>query len=364
MNRTELDKLLDKTKIHALVGKEAAFLGTLMTKLNFEWDDTIEAAAVNSSNFRWNPEWFLELKPEVRVTVLMHELWHIARLHAIRRMNRDKKYWNVACDIKINNDLLADGYSFDGSGGIVLTKYKDMTEEEIYDEIYMKPPDKVPQNPWGKDSPDFDDNEEEISLVAKVQSARIFAKSQGKLKAGLEQIIDQFTKPQVNWRTVLRSFFTDLIRNDYSWKRPNRRYEDIYLPSLHDEEGRLEVLNYYIDTSGSISEEELQKFNTELKAICEDIKPKRLVVINFDEEIQKEIEIDTFRPFENLSFKGRGGTDLYCVYKHIKKTKPTAAIIFTDLFCDPMEPVKTPIIWIVTQNPNAKVRCGKKIDIN
>ena len=43
------------------------------------------------------------LSKEERLFVILHELWHVAKLHSIRRESRDPRLWNIACDYHINN---------------------------------------------------------------------------------------------------------------------------------------------------------------------------------------------------------------------------------------------------------------------
>ena len=83
------------------------------------------------------------------------------------------------------------------------------------------------------------------------------------MPGGLSKVIDEIIKPKVNWKAVLAKFLTNTAKNDYSWMKPNRRFigRDMYLPSLYSE--RLESVVVAVDTSGSISDDELQIFASE-----------------------------------------------------------------------------------------------------
>ena len=361
-----LDKLLDKTKIKAFWYREAAVLGTLLARLNFKWDKTIPTACCGDGQLKWNPDWFQSLSEESRVAVLLHELWHIARLHNVRLGNRDPKLWNMACDYRINNDLVKDGYSFEDAGGLIdpsLDGLGRLSEEEIYNVLKMKQ-EKAPSSYVGDIIYSKPGSASEMQSVQLVQAATQQAQMAGaKTDSEVEEILAQLLKPVVPWRRLLRQFFMDISKEDYSWKRPNRRYEDVYLPSMTDD-SKLTALNYYIDTSGSIETSELIRFNSELKNIWEDLQPTLLRVINFDTEIQSETEIRPDQPFDYFKFTGRGGTSLEPVMEHIQKTKPTAAIIFSDLFCkEPKQYPKVPIIWIVIGNPKANPSYGITVHI-
>lgn len=364
----QMDTLLEKTKIQAFLYKEAVLLGTIMSKMNFKWDTTIPTACCSPTEMRWNPNWFKNLPERTRVTILLHELWHVARLHPIRKGNRDPKIWNMACDYRINNDLLADAYSFAGAEDGLFNSDWDsprLSEEEIYNKLMENPPKENGDSQGVGEDLVYTGEEENLAGVQIVQSSTEYAKMAGShSNSEVEEVLMKQLKPKVPWRRLLRQYFLDTIKEDYSWKRPNRRYEDVYLPSMIDGEN-LTTLNYYIDTSGSISTNQLIRFNAELKSICEDIRPKRINVINYDTEIRSEAFITPDQSFKTFKFTGRGGTDIVPVLSHIEKTKPIAAIIFSDLCCFlPASGPKVPIIWIIIDNPKRKPLFGKAIHIS
>ena len=362
----EMERLFEKCKVNAFLYKDAALLGTILSKLNFSWDSSIETACAGATILKWNPDWFKELPERTRVTVLLHELWHVARLHMIRRGSKDPLLWNIACDYRINNDLKADGYDFTDAGGLLDPKFDNprMTEEEIY-KYFLDHSQEVPAGCSGDLDYSEPGSEEEVKAVQIVQSANEYAKSCGMTTdSQIEEILAKALKPKVPWKRLLRQFFMDVSKDDYTWKRPNRRYEDIYLPSMLDSE-KLTSLNYYIDTSGSIETKMLERFNAELKYIWEDLKPDLIRVINFDSEIQSVTEITPDKPFKSFKFTGRGGTYIQPVMEHIEKTKPVAAIIFTDMCFRMVNKFpKVPIIWIAIDNHKVTVPYGKIVHIS
>jgi predicted metal-dependent peptidase len=169
----------------------------------------------------------------------------------------------------------------------------------------------------------------------------------------------------VPWEELLYRFFSDLAHTAISWARPNRRYTDIYLPSRFLDQGRLEKLNYYLDVSGSTSDDDVLRFNSEVKHIKEEFKPKALDLVQFDTRIQQYRHFDEEDAFDEIEIVGRGGTDLEPVRKHIIETEPTAAIVFSDMQCAPMRelPFEIPIIWIVVGRGGHKPNFGDVIRI-
>lgn len=376
-----LNRDLDRAKSAVFMGKDAAFFGSLMCTLDFVWSKAIPTAGTNGSYFWWNPDDFLRCDIAERKSTIMHELWHVARLHPMRRGNRCPDVWNTACDIKINRDLRNDNY-FIGSDWVDRPEFDHVElEEEIYNLLPKNPgiPGNIGNlqqgNQGQQPAPSHgkcqhahiqlspQDKQKMInSAVKAVQSAKLNA---GNIPGNVEIVIDKFLAPKIPWQAALYMFFNDLLDKDYSWARPNRRYTNMYLPSQIDDDGRLEHLIYYLDVSGSISDHDVLRFNSEVKYIKDTFNPKRLTLVQFDTMIQQEIEFTEDDPFEKIIVTGRGGTCLRPVREHIMHHKPTAAIIFTDLDVEPMEPgPQCPIIWISTSQTGHTVPFGKLIHLD
>ena len=153
LDYTFLRRELDRCKSSILMAARNAFLGALMCQLKQDWDESIPTACTDGKAIWWSPRWFLSLPKPARVTVQAHEVWHVARLHMIRRGNRDPRLWNYACDIRINNDLKAMGFSFVGLEGAWMDeKYpREMPEEAIYDDLLKNAVQPPPMNPFDGD---------------------------------------------------------------------------------------------------------------------------------------------------------------------------------------------------------------------
>lgn len=361
INHTEMTRELDRTKSRIFLGNNAAFLGSVMSALEFFWSRDIPTAATDGVKFWWNPEWFLSLPEPTRPTVLVHELWHVARLHMLRRGERCPEIWNIACDYRINDDLERDGYDFTDSHGLLSQGRfpAEMPEEDIYDILIKngKPQEKI----WGQDPSDgggdmlpMDEGEasQVINTVVKAIHQAKLSKEAGNLPGDIEQVVETFLAPVIPWEAELQRFFTDMLEDEFTWKRPNRRHlaQDMYLPSRFQDEGRLEHLIYYLDVSGSISDHDVKRFNSEVKYVKEQFNPKKMTLVQFDHGLRDEKVIEEDDAFDKVVVIGRGGTCLVEVREHMIKHNPTAAIIFTDLGVAPMEPLPTPIpiIWAVT----------------
>ena len=353
----DLDRELDRAKSAAFTDSNAAFLGCLLCSLTFSWDKNIETACVSATEFKWNPDWFMKISPEQRKGVLLHELWHLALLHGDRQGSRTPNRWNIACDIRINNNLIKDGYQIP-EGGCVDPKYMDpdITEEEIYNALPEEESCPIPS--WG--TQELAQGDETVNLV---QSAHALSEIAGKSPGNVEKVLRQFLRPKLPWKQILHKYLLDKLEPEWSWNRPNRRYQDIYLPSFLPQDGRLVSIAMFLDTSGSISDAEIKRFTSEVKYIQEVLNPDKLTIIQFDTEIQEISVYSSNKRFSKLNIKGSGGTSYKEIHEYIMKHKPTVSIIFTDLFAKPMEPVgKQEVIWVVSNNPS-DAKIGKTIHV-
>lgn len=374
LNLYELNQRMDKAKTQIFLGSNSGFFGSLLCSLNFIWSRELPTAATDGLSIWWNPDWFMTLPIKTVATIIRHELDHVARLHMLRKGDRDMRVWNYACDYRINNDLENDGYRFDGTQPLIDHKFDKkgelMAEEDIYRLLIQKGTPN--QGSWSNDDdvdivPIATTPEVANKIIGNVVSASQTAKACGEqLPGDVKKIVDQFLNPIIDWRITLRQFFTDQMDRDFSYRRPNRRYGDDYLPSLVDEdEGRLECLLYFQDVSGSITSQDSLRFNSELKYVWEDLRPKKIIVAQFDTIIQKVDVFENEDRFDWIETVGGGGTSLEPVLEMILKEKPTAAVVFSDLFCVPMDcsSVHCPLIWVTIGNRSAQVEKGTVIHI-
>ena len=142
--------------------------------------------------------------------------------------------------------------------------------------------------------------------VAVIQAAQA-AKSQGKLPAGIERLVEEIRRPKIDWRAALRRFVQMCAKADFTWRQPNRRYvaSGLYLPALRSEQMPPVVIG--IDTSGSIGQAEMDMFAAEVSAVMDECAPEKIHVIYSDAAVQKVEEYEIGDAIK-LSPKGGGGT--------------------------------------------------------
>lgn len=367
-------QLLEDSKIKLFVTKNAAFISTVFCSLHQVWDTSINTAATDGLSLLINPDFFTSLDPNERVFLLSHETWHVALKHMLRKENRNHKRWNCACDYFINDMLVQSGMKMP-KGGLHDKRFTGLSSEEIYDILESEDDQSEPDyddlktDAAGADGQGMTSEEVNATIDSAIIRGSIMAKERGQWSSTpscIQAEVESLINPKIPWTTILRNLVTELTNEDYSYRRPNRKYlPDFYVPSLRSE--TVGTIAYYTDISGSVSDAQFSAYIAEITAIHRAMQPKESKVITFDTRIQDEHEITFSTDIAKLPFTGRGGTSLECVRKHMTDYKPEIAIIFSDLDCSPMEshPITTKhIIWVVLDNPQATVPFGKPIYIS
>lgn len=198
--------------------------------------------------------------------------------------------------------------------------------------------------------------EEETILKGRIKDmvaeAATAAKMAGKMPAGLERLVGEIIDPKIPWQHVLADFSGGWARDDYSYRRPNRKYiyQGIVMPSLRSE--MLEGVVAF-DLSGSIGREEATIFYSELKGILNAFPSYRLHLMSFDSIVQNYQVIETGEePDLDTLFKGGGGTSFHCVLDRIQveAIQPNFLIMLTDGYASEPEQPNYPVLWVLTPN--------------
>lgn len=357
------------------------FFGALALRLTAIADDTIETACTDGLSIRYNPKWFLKLKPPERSGLIAHEVMHVALLHMLRREGRDARLWNVAGDYVINSAVTKSGLIIPHTE-LLDPQYDGMSTEQVYD-LLPKDIGKdagptevrlfVGTDPGGcggvEDHPNLLDGQAvgkyEADLEVAIHQAAEAAKSIGKLPGHMQTLIEKALAPKVDWRMTLARFLRANNKSDFSWVRPNRRLisSGLYLPSLYTP--CLEEIAVVTDSSGSVCDEELQQFTGETSTILHDLNPELIHFIQCDSEVQN----DTTYTREDLPLKveyeGRGGTAFRPAIDYVNKNYPNVAalVYLTDLEATDFGPEpQYPVLWVTTAAEEAPY--GEVIKIN
>lgn len=404
------------------------FLGALVLRLPLvaakpSW---CPATATDARKLYYNPAYIEALSLGQTQFVLAHLALHCALSHFARRQHRVRHRWDLACDFAINPLLVDDGL-VPTPDALMLDEYRGMTAEEIYplldedDETETldqhlfdddaseggqggrpPPPQAPPGDTAGRSGGDAggesgsrpepgeggqgdgraegapeagedrpapltpDERETlRVQWQQRLAGAAQQAAQAGKLGGEMARLVDHHLEPDLPWRALLARYMTQAARDDYSYLRPSGRREGpaVY-PSLRS--GQVDVV-IAIDTSGSISEADLDEFAAEVDALKGQLRA-RLTLLACDARLAPDGPWE-FEPWETFrlprAFKGGGGTRFVPVFEFVDRLvrPPDLVVYFTDARGEfPKAEPAYPVLWLV--KGRAPVPWGQRVQLN
>lgn len=354
---------LSHAKIHLMAKPDSAFFTTVCFSLKHIWDDTIPTACTDGREIRFNPEFFMSLDPEERVFVLIHESMHVAYLHMERKGDRDMRKFNVAADYVINLQLVERGFKMP-KVGLLDPQYKNLSAEQVYDQLPndTPPPPMEDLVPGGSEeiTEAIRREVEDILVRASIQS-KLAGDKPGTVPGDIEVFLNGLLDPVLPWNRILQKYLRAYDKNDYSFKKPNRRFfPEYHMPTLHGQ--NLMDLAIAVDISGSVSDHDFHVFVTEVANIFRMMKPKRITIIQFDTRICSVDSVKSLRELMAIKFTGRGGTAIEPVMDWAKQHKPELLMVFSDgEFRFSGDEFKGDTLWLIHNNKSFKPPVGKTI---
>jgi predicted metal-dependent peptidase len=364
-NASEKAKILDKL-ITARVGLllRHPFFGNLATRLKMiDASDWCHTLATDGRNFYFNYGFVNKLTPKEAEFGFAHEVLHNVFDHMGRRDSRDPMLSNIAADYATNQILKDERIGTVPSFLKIYQddKYRGMSYEQIYDDLYEKA-DKIDIGSLGElldehldgegdDGDEGEDGDQEgkgkgrprltaeekkqirdeikEAMVAAAQSA-----GAGRVPAGVQRMIKDFTEPKMDWRQLLRMNIQSILKSNFSFSRPNRKSQQsgAILPGMTNDE-TIDV-SIAIDMSGSISDAMAKDFLSEVKGIMDEYVDFKLDLWCFDTRVYgyQQFTGDTADEIMSYECKGGGGTDFDVNYDFMKNEgiEPKKFIMFTD----------------------------------
>ncbi len=356
-------------RLHLL--RHQPFYSTLAMSIVFKEDASMPTAAVDGRHMFYNKHFINALNESELVFLICHELLHLVLRHLTRRGKRDPRLYNEAADYVINYMLVRDKIgTFPAIGGLYDDRFANMYTEEVYsileeeakngggggggsnfDEHIIIQSDGSGQG-QGSGSGDGDSNgsggqrtvtmsDEEIAeleadIVSTVINATKIQKnaSAGTMPGEIDRLIDELVTPRVNWRAILPEMANGQVKNNYTRRRPNRRFihSGVYLPTLYSED-HVEF-SLAIDVSGSICTDMLRDFISEVYGVVEVYSSFTIHVWCFDTRVTNHqvFTQDNSDAILSYDIKGGGGTDFMAnwEYMHSIDHTPRHLIMLTD----------------------------------
>ena len=211
---------------------------------------------------------------------------------------------------------------------------------------------------------------EEQAWDEAMHQALNLAKAEGKAPGRIEETVRGAHAGRLDWRSLLRRYMTDAVKSDYSWSVPNQRFIDsgLYLPSIRSE--GIEAIAVIIDTSGSLPAATLAGFWAELREVAAEIRPESVVVLQVDAAVQDAAEYAPDDLPDEITVKGRGGTDFRPGFEWLDEhgIRPAVCLYFTDMECSsyPGTEPSFPTVWVNWSGPPEawnREPWGERIDV-
>jgi len=336
-------------------------------------DGSLETMAVDDGwRLYYAPAFVLSQSPEALATVLLHECLHCmhqhgARFAALGRPDADHPLWNIAGDAAINEVLDNEGMPWTDLAPVRapdLDRYgagPGMTAEETffalvdYRDAHAQPGtpargSKDCGSVAGGDARDYElpaddgehpamDPDQQVSVRERIaHDIGELARRGGRVPGELLRWADDLLHPVIDWREALasrvrRHLATVAGRRDYTYMRPSRRQESMrraghvaILPAMRQPAPARVVC--IVDTSGSVSSEELRRFVSELAGIVRASGVAGGVgVICCDARAYPLQRIRNPAEAADLRLEGGGGTDLRAGFAAAADLRPPPQVV-------------------------------------
>jgi predicted metal-dependent peptidase len=378
---------------------KAPFFGNMATRMQLiDASDWCPTAATNGRNFYYNIDFVKKLSVKKLEFLFAHEILHCVFDHFGRLGSRNPQLANIAQDYAVNQILVDEriGEKITEVKICYDSKYRGMAWEEIYDILYEQA-EKIPLDQLlkqlgeqldehikegdegtGKDG-DKDGNgsgrpgmtkEEAQAIKDEIKNAMIQAAAAagaGKTPAGIMRMIKNLTEPKMDWRQLVQQEIQSIVRNDYSFSRPNRKawHSGAILPGM--KEATTIDVAIAIDMSGSIGHDDAATFLSEIHGIMDQYEDFNINLWCFDTEIynHQAITHDNAEDLTSYEPQGGGGTDFEVNFTWMEENdiRPKKFIMFTDGYpCGSWGPEDyCDTIFIVKGNTSAEAPFGQTV---
>jgi predicted metal-dependent peptidase len=376
-----------------LLVTEFPFFGSVFLRLNVFEDATCSTAYTDGEVIGYNPGFMGKYTVLQILGVFVHEVLHVILKHHLRgdlnpAFHQSFLKWNKACDYSLNPMIInTPGMDLPPGCLIDMKKWGNSLAEHIFAQLPDEPtcPNCNGTGETGAGQPgqgtpcpcqdgmigevrpykDGKANAAERDQAANevdqwVNAAGMKANNAGRLSGREKELIKKIVAPVVNWEDELQFLCEEITKDDYTWQAPNQRYiqQGVYLPSMY---GRRTVdMLFFIDTSGSLSKEQLAQIMAEVRKIISTFHI-RVVVVYWDTDF-KGIEIfdesDVLDPNWKLDVTGRGGTIFSDVLNWMDnnladlEVDPEAVVFFSDLECSRYPDGEPDLPWLWAQVPD------------
>ena len=345
--------------------KSSPFFGTILLHTEYKIDESIETAATDGTTLLLNEEWMCKQTEEHFSGVLLHEVLHMALDHVERTNDLDDMMTaNIAADIVVNGIIKDNAISLPKEA-IYDDDLKHLSVREIYsilkqkqkeDENYLQ--DKygdgevnecLQKSSEQKGTSQREANSEKWKNIINKAKTISKMKQAGVKGSGLARVFKELLEPTINWKDALYKYITQ-SRADFEGYDRRFIHDGMY---IDDVGGNKVHVAAFVDTSGSVDEELLQNFLSELFFAINSTRGTTGYLYYFDTELYPQGNIEDLDGMPKPV--GLGGTSFVPIMKELNKISSenshtnTVGIIYTDGFA-PMtwEEPETPLLWCIS----------------
>lgn len=374
------------------------FFGLLLMHMIYSIDEEVETACTDGVRITFGTDFLEQLSDTELDFVMMHEIMHVVLQHCLRGDDKDAENFNIACDIVVNSNILLENNM--NAASITLSNYGESMHtapdgkegyEYTAEQVYAMLPQNTNKQPKsvsdGGSALDrakkeqttqgsnhkgrWDDHsrwgmyEEDATLrdvwvkrfedAAEAIAVRDPSNTRGLLPLFAKRILEELTKPQTDWRTILNDFIQEEVV-DYSFEPPDRRFDEspFFLPDFNGKEDRVEDILFMIDTSASMSDKMITAAYSEIKGAIDQFDGKLKGWLGFfDAAIIEPKPFENEEDFRIIRPAGGGGTDFQIIFEYVAKhmeKPPASIIILTDGYAPfPQEKLAMgiPVLWLL-----------------
>ncbi|MCK4737440.1 MAG: hypothetical protein KAT10_02695 [Sulfurimonas sp.] len=347
-----IEQKISKAKAKLLV--DYPLFGTIASRLEIVLNDDIQSFKSNGIKLEYNSDFFQDLRVSEMEFVFANGAMHASLAHEQRKNGRSGWLWQLATDYAINDMLVENGLDRPDKA-LYRVRFKGLYSEEIYEELKADMLRDVNSESSSESSEDSEVNRlDESSLynnsdqelqdqtkqdqIQQEQLFKEFAKATLEAEEKKSEIplhVDRFftltCEGKIDWRDELKVAIDKFHKDDYALIPPNKKFLHlgIYLPTCVSQRFKLVVA---VDSSGSVDEELLNEFLSELNFLMNTIQNYQIDLLVCDEKIQSH---KTFYSGDILeaNLKGGGATDFRPVFDFIQDDLEDVKLLlyFSDL---------------------------------
>lgn len=339
------------------------FYGEVLLRVPIRADFSARTACTDGKVIYYNPDFFSHLTRGVRNYILLHEVLHIIFMHPSRVGERHPDVWNCAADLVVNfhvdqimRELPENSVPLEKPAKGFFTNSLTGSTENLYENLLKQNSEALNRQKGGSVASlvlptfrqptvnvqkDLMPSANSMEGLQPAELARLIrtaaARGDCPTLAGTRELVNLGNlkaAKKKDWRRILREYLTEHVADETSYATPERKYihMDMIIPGYCLTADRLEEVWAFVDTSGSISNEEMTEFLVQLYCIVREFRC-RLNLCYWDTAVNEVyLNLRSEEAVLKSLSHSRGGTDINCIYSWLreKRIKPGLMLIMTD----------------------------------